>query len=452
MIRHRTYAARSSHLLRPDCIGPAYADDTIMTPTSPQTHSNSLPFLTADIPGVPAAIKRRYEDFQVEEIAAYEPSGSGDHTYFTIEKRGLATMRAVNDIARALGVPAKNIGLAGLKDARAVTVQTLSIEHTDPERVRELDIPRIKILNVTRHGNKLKIGHLRGNRFRIRLRQIEGERTGDIRAVCETLVTRGVPNYFGSQRFGSRGDTWEIGRAVLMNDPKTAVDLILGTPGPFDKGEVFKARRLYEAGDFAGAAKAWPYGFRDNVRMCRELDRTKGKHNRAFHAVDMRMKKFYVNAFQSYLFNLVLARRINEIDQIKTGDLAFKHENGAVFRVEDAAAESPRAAAFDISPTGPIYGFKMTEPEGEPAAIESEVLAGQDLKPDDFRAMARMKIHGARRPLRFKPEGLEIDDGQDQYGPYVELRFTLSSGCYATMILAEVCKQHLEEGLEDDQP
>lgn len=415
-----------------------------------QTHSDLLPYLTSAIPAVPAAIKRRYEDFEVEEIPAYDPCGRGDHIYVTIEKRGLATMRAVNDIARAIGIPARNIGLAGLKDARSVSIQTLSIEHMDPERIRNLNVPRIKILNITRHSNKLKIGHLRGNRFRILLREIEGNRLADIRAVCETLVSRGVPNYFGRQRFGSRGDTWEIGRAVLKNDAKTAVDLVLGTPGPFDTGEVLRARQLYEAGDYAGSAKAWPYGFRDNVRMCREMDRTKGKHQRAYHAIDQRMKKFYVNAFQSFLFNHVLAKRIQALDQVLTGDLACKHENGAVFRVEDAAVEAARAAAFEISATGPIFGFKMTEPAGIPAEIEAEVLGEQNLERGDFGALARMKLHGARRPLRFKPEGLEINPGRDQHGPFVELRFTLPSGCYATMILGEICKEHLEEGLEED--
>lgn len=413
-------------------------------------HFDSLPHLTTDIAPIPAAIKRRYEDFRVEEIPAYEPCGRGDHVYFTIEKSGLATMRAVNDIGRYLDVNPRDIGLAGLKDARAVTTQMLSIEHIDSDRVRSMEIPRIKILNVSRHTNKLRIGHLRGNRFVIRMREVAGDRLDDIRAVCDTLMARGVPNYFGRQRFGSRGDTWRIGRSVLLDDKKQVVDLILGRPGPADSGEVLRARQLYEAGDFAGAAKAWPYGFRDNVRMCRELDRTRGKHARAFHAIDMRLKKFYVNAYQSYLFNLVLARRITTLDEIREGDLAFKHENGAVFRVEDAAAEAPRAAAFEISATGPIFGYKMTEPTGVPAEIENEILQTENISKDTFRSLARMKIHGARRPFRFRPEGLSIEPGEDEHGPFIELRFILPSGCYATLILGEICKQYMEEGLEEE--
>ncbi|MBK8269294.1 MAG: tRNA pseudouridine(13) synthase TruD [Planctomycetes bacterium] len=92
----------------------------------------------------------------------------------------------------------------------------------------------------------------------------------------------------------------------------------------------------------------------------------------------------------------------------------------------------------------------MTEPSGEAAAIEAGVLAHETLKTDDFRALARMKIHGARRPIRFRPEELAIESGSDEHGPFAELRFSLASGCYATLVLGEICKQSLEEGLEEE--
>lgn len=411
---------------------------------------HEMPFLTEAFAPMRAAIKRRYEDFRVEEIPAYEACGAGDHIYFTIEKQGLATMRAVNDIARKLGVAPRDIGLAGLKDARAVAVQTLSLEHVEPARVAEMDIPRIRVLAVTRHKNKLKIGHLRGNRFIIRMRDVDLERIGDVRAICDILARRGVPNYFGQQRFGLRGDTWQVGKAVMQKDHVAAVDLVLGRPGPFDTGEVLKARKLYEAGKFEAAAKAWPYGFRDNARACRAMAKSKGKHMRAFHAIDVRLKKFFVNAYQSYLFNQVLAARINELDQVRGGDLAYKHENGAVFRVEDERAEAPRAAAFEISATGPIFGYRMTEAVGRAREIEDAVLAAEGLKLDDFRSGREIKFHGARRPLRFAPEALETDVGTDEHGPFLELRFSLPSGCYATMVLREICKSALQEGLEEE--
>jgi len=423
-----------------------------VTTTHDEFDMARLPCLTDDTPPIGAAIKRRYEDFRVDEVPAYEPCGEGDHIYFKIEKRGLATMRAVNDIASRLGVPARQIGLAGLKDARAIATQTLSIEHIDPKRVEGLVIPRIKILSVSRHRNKLKIGHLRGNTFTIKLRECDPDRIEDIRGICDRLASRGVPNYFGQQRFGTRGDTWIIGKAVLANDADTVVDLMLGRPGPFDTGAVLEARKLYEAGDFDAAAKTWPFGFRDNIRVCRQLARAGGKRRRAYHAIDLRMKKFFVNAYQSYLFNQVLARRMPDIDRLLVGDLAWRHERGSVFKVEDVEVETPRAEAFEISPTGPIFGVKMTRAEGQPGETEQSILDAESLRLEDFRGLKRMKLHGSRRPMRFKPEDLAIDAGSDEHGPFVSLSFRLPAGCYATMILHEVCKDALTEGLDTERP
>ncbi len=120
---------------------------------------DELPFLTADIPGVGGVIKQRPEDFLVEEVPLYEPSGSGTHVYFRIEKKGLPTIQAVQEIARALCRQKCEIGYAGLKDADAVTRQMLSIEHVDPVVVQSLDVPGVRVLNVSRHTNKLKLGH-----------------------------------------------------------------------------------------------------------------------------------------------------------------------------------------------------------------------------------------------------------------------------------------------------
>jgi tRNA pseudouridine13 synthase len=412
-----------------------------------------LPHLTTDIPPVSAAIKRRYEDFMVEEIPAYQPCGDGDHCYFTIEKTGLATMRALHDIAQRLGRPTRDFGIAGLKDARAVTVQTISLEHADPERLAQLDIPRIRVLSVTRHTNKLKIGHLRGNRFRIKLREVDLARVPDVRAVCDVLLRRGVPNFFGQQRFGSRGDTWQIGRGILAGDFVTAMDLMLGRPTPFDSGDVLEARKLYDAGNYAAAARKWPFGSRDNGRACRAMAQSKGNHRRAYNAVDNRLRKLFVNAFQSFLFNRVLAERIQEIDRVRQGDLAYKHDHGAVFLVEDEAIEAPRATAFEISPSGPIFGFKMTPAQGEPGRMEQAILEAEQVNLESFRAIQAMKLPGARRPLRFRPQELEVDGSIDEHGAYIELCFVLPPGCYATTLLREICKQHLAEGLaEEDEP
>lgn len=409
-------------------------------------------FLTADIAAVPAAIKRRYEDFVVEEIPAYEPSGDGSHTYFRIEKAGLATMRAVNDIARALGVPSRQVGMAGLKDARAVTRQMLSVEHVDPARVAALKIPRIRVLDVSRHGNKLRIGHLRGNRFIIRLRETDAGRIDDVRRVLDIVSRRGVPNYFGVQRFGLRGDTWEIGRALLHDDFKTAVDLLAGSPGPHDEGPVKKARELFARGEYERAADAWPWGFRDCVRVCRTMANTRGNTKRAMLSVDRKMLQFFVSAYQSWMFNAVVAARIDTIDRVVLGDLAYKHDHGAVFRVERPDEENPRAERFEISATGPLIGPRMTQPADDAAEIERVALQSTGADIEKILHAPGLRGSGGRRPLRFQPQDAAADVGADDAGPFIELRFTLASGCYATSLLDEICKDRLEEGrLDDDE-
>ncbi|MCH7813494.1 MAG: tRNA pseudouridine(13) synthase TruD, partial [Planctomycetes bacterium] len=175
-----------------------------------------LPYQTADSPGIGGRIKTEARDFRVEELPLYRPSGTGTHTYFGIEKTGLTTQQAVSRLAAALGKRPRDVGYAGLKDARAVTCQTLSVEHVDPQRVERLDLPGIRIQWVDRHTNKLKLGHLAGNRFLIKIREVADPSLPGVEAVLAALTRRGLPNYFGPQRFGRRGDNAAIGRAALQ--------------------------------------------------------------------------------------------------------------------------------------------------------------------------------------------------------------------------------------------
>lgn len=414
------------------------------------------PHLTTT-PPIPVAYKRRWEDFLVEEVPAYAPSGEGDHTLFEIEKHGLATPRALGDIARALDVRPTDMGVAGLKDARAVTRQWLSVEHVPPERVLAVDLPRIRVLRAHRHRRKLRRGHLTANRFTIRLRPPEevgaptaAEGTAAavdwsastlpvIRSVFDVLERSGVPNYYGEQRFGSRGDTWAVGRALARGDAAEAVALIAGRPVDCDTGDVLRARELFDAGDYEGAAAAWPSGFRQCVRLCRAMAR---RHDpaRALPAVGKRMLRFYAGAYQSWLFNHVLARRIHGIDCLMAGDLAWKHDSEALFPVHAPSVEQPRADRFEISPTGPLVGRRMREPEGDAAVLEREVLDDVGLDRTELESPAMRPLGGSRRPLRFPLSELAVESGLDDEGAFLELRFALPPGAYATEVLREIGK------------
>ena len=401
-----------------------------------------LPFLTAEIPGMGGVIKTRFADFVVEEIPAYEFSGEGTHILAQIEKMGLPTLEALHRIAAALGLRRKQIGYAGLKDARAVTRQWISIEHIDPERLNQLKLDQIKILQITRHSNKLKLGHLAGNRFIIRIRQLElplSQAVHRAQAITEVLTRRGGPNFFGPQRFGHRFDGHQLGGAIINQRPDEFIDLFLGSPLPVEQPAIIEARRLYDQKQFEPALNAWPRQYHDQRRALRALIKSGGK-NRVFNVIDKTLKRLYISAFQSHLFNQVVSARMPNLDQLLAGDMAYKHDNGACFRVEAPPVEQPRCDAFEISPTGPLYGYRMTELTGPAGDIENAVLAQTNLAKEDFRRLGYYRVKGARRPLRFQPRHLDITSGTDEGGDFLQLIFELGPGCYATTFLREITK------------
>jgi tRNA pseudouridine13 synthase len=406
-----------------------------------------LPYATPDFPGIPAVIKQRPEDFYVQEIPLYEPGGEGEHVYTEIQKVGLTTFEAIHRISRGLNVSPKGIGYAGMKDAQAVTRQTLSIHGTTPDAVMGLKLDGITFLWAVPHLNKLRLGHLRGNRFAIRLRNTNPTDVVKLAPALKSLEERGLPNYFGEQRFGRRGDNHLLGAAIIRSDPQGLLNQLLGKPMPsVDDAQTTGARKAFERNDLKLAMKLWPRKSGMERRVLARLIKS-GKPQAAVKAIDERLRRLWVSAVQSWMFNQVLAQRVErgDYDKLLPGDLAYKHENGACFLVEDAPAEQPRAAAFEISPTGPLVGYRMTLPTGEPLKIEEAVLAEAHLKPEDFRKEGGEKVKGARRPVRVKPEQIEIAGGVDEHGPHITVAFTLPAGSFATVLLRELTKDRVEE-------
>jgi tRNA pseudouridine13 synthase len=340
-----------------------------------------------------------------------------------------------------MGVRPPEIGLAGLKDARAVTRQWMRLEHADPDRLNAFRDKQVRIERITRHGNKLRPGHLKANRFVVRIRHLDTgleEAAGSAEAILAVLRRRGVPNYFGKQRFGARGDTPALGRALLRGDLEEFVRLLLGDPHPEDPPDCRAARDAFEARQYARALQRWPRHYADQRKA---LSAYKRKENprQAVAAVDKRMRRLFVSAAQSAVFNAVLAARIDSIDRILTGDWAQK-TGGGVFLVEDAQAEQPRAEAFEISPTGPLPGTRCKPADGEPGRIEADAIASTGMAPDDFAKAGSLKVKGARRPLRFALGEPTLTAGSDEHGAYLEVAFSAPSGCYATVALRELTK------------
>jgi len=393
-----------------------------------------LPFLTEDYPGTGGRIKAEPEDFVVEEIPLYEPGGEGQHVYVGLEKRGLSTYQAISAIARRLGIPTREIGYAGLKDARAVTRQTISIDGVEPARVEALDLPGIKILWVDRHRNKLKMGHLAGNRFTIRVRDVDKETKAKAEAVLDELERRGIPNYFGEQRFGVRGNTHRLGWTMLRGDADAFAHEYPGGPETGDPPGVQVARAAFDAGDYRSALAKWPSSQRDERRMLEATVRHGGDVQQGMRALDKKLRRLFVSAYQSYLFNRLLAGRMRALDRLEQGDVAFIHASGAAFLVQDPDIEQPRADRFEISPSGPLYGPKVLLAEGRPGQQERDMLKESGFSPDEFR-LPGIRLKGARRPYRIPLTEVQIgwDNG-------LMLSFRLPPGSYATEVLREVMK------------
>jgi tRNA pseudouridine13 synthase len=334
-----------------------------------------------------AIFKRVAEDFVVDEIPCYPPSGEGEHLLVTVRKRDLSTPEAVSRLCAALGVDARSAGWAGMKDRRAITTQTVSVPFPSgrsPADALAVQTADLAVTAAVRHRHKIKPGHLEGNRFSIVLRDIP---VSDIDQVAVDLVRigrLGAPNAFGPQRFGRSGD-----------NPERALAWLSGRePGPRDRGQ----RRLL------------------------------------------------FSALQSHLFNLVLARRIADgtWDRPLRGDLLKKHQSGGLFVCTDPTEDARRAAAFELSPTGPIFGPKMRWPEGMPAEIERSVLAEATDAANPFERHSGLG-DGSRRSFRLLARELRVERvGNDPTSLRVD--FVLPKGGYATTLLGAVVT------LEEESP
>ena len=291
--------------------------------------------LTAPLPGTGGRLRTTPDDFEVEEIPAYLPSGQGEHLFLWIEKVGLDTPEAAARIASTLGLRADDVSWAGLKDRMARTRQWLSVPaRAEPALELLATAPDLRVLQHARHENKLRAGHLRGNRFRIRIR--DAERPEAVGPVLERLAAQGLPNAFGEQRFG-RGDTALRGRALVLGER------LPRRPNAFER-------------------------------------------------------KLYVSAYQALLFNRLLEHRLHAgtLRRALAGDLMRKTDSGGLFICREPPVDQPRVERGEIAPTGPVFGWKMERPEGDVDAAEQAVLAAEALRLDGFRRLGSI-AQGARR-------------------------------------------------------
>lgn len=363
-------------------------------------------YLTS-LPGTGGRIRVELEDFQVDEAIPFEASGDGEHYLVRIEKRGLPTLDAIRDLARALGISQARFGYGGLKDARAVARQYLSVWSL--QDLSFPDLPGITILEAKRHRTKLKPGTVKTNTFTIIVREA---REGTADEILKTLYEKGVPNYFGPQRFGSRRpNTHLVGEKIVKGDIDGALNAFIGNPYPTESPDLQDARRLFDQGALQESMQRFPRKFYQEKAAIDALIHGKTPKE-AFMTIPQRLRRLFVHAYQSHLFNQILDERIERPDPLE-GDILRKGR-----------------------PTGPLFGYKVPLATGTPGEIERRVLDEAGVRLEDFRCPAApdLACDGERHPLFFN-----ILDYSVEHDP-LTLRFTLSRGCYATSVLREVMK------------
>lgn len=431
-------------------------------PSSPEDHPDQTalswaPFLTAPVAPIPGCIKQRDEEFLVEEIPRYEPCGEGEHIYLFIEKRGLSTSDLLRIVSEHFGVRHRDIGYAGMKDKNAITRQVVSVYAPGkrPEDFPMLQHDQLGVLWADLHRNKLRRGHLMGNRFSVWIRDTDAQRVTDAHRILRFLAAKGMPNFYGHQRFGTRRRNHQLGRLYLRRDHRALLDVLLG-PDPDMPSLNAAAREAYRAGDYKTAIEQMPPAQRTELSALRALAAGRSPSD-AVHAVAQMQRVFWVTAWQSSIFNRVLARRLAEapgdlepgsmLGVLRPGDIAFKHDSHAMFRVDEQTASDTQTAERlrnrEISPTGPMFGVKTMLCDGESAEVEREEFEREGVPMEALERAVKVlgdSVGGTRRPLRTIVTDPEVEGGVDDNGHYIRCAFDLPAGSFATMLVRELLK------------
>ena len=398
-------------------------------------------------------IRNQYEDFYVEEIPEVIPTGEGPNVYIWIEKLGRTTLDVVLDISRDLHISRKRMGFAGMKDKKALTRQWICIANMDSEaqlqQVKDLDIHNTDFLKIVRGQKKLRMGQLKGNKFKILIKDLDDiEKSADVACeVLKELEVTGVPNYFGWQRFGKpRTITHLVGEALIENDLKKAVSVYIGNPTGDEADDNRAARQAYDDGNLEESLNLMGKGMRYEKMMIRELikDSKKGEltdqsYKNALHALPKPLQRMFVHAYQSFLFNEAVSNRVNMgINKYIEGDIIIDNEEHIVY---DKSLQEYQDLIdnFQASPTCPLYGTKVPFAGGEVGEMEENVLKNYNITKSNFEVpkMPRLGSFGLRRSMRFQvwdSSAIPTDDG-------VLCEFSINKGSYATAVLREIMKK-----------
>jgi len=398
--------------------------------------------------GIRGVLRQFPEDFRVEEIltdgskAQIEPTvlqhieGRGRYLVCALVKRNCDTFLAVQAIAKKLGADQERIQIGGIKDARALTAQHISIGRMFPDQVAQLTFSNLWLYPLRFSNEKIHSNLLFGNQFHIIVRAINHasseimERMESVHN--ELLRLGGCPNFFGHQRFGTtRPITHFVGKHMLLGEWEKAALTFLAKPSLYEHPESRRAReQLWNAQNYEKALRYFPFRLVYERAMLSHLAKQPRDFIGAFHRLPKKLGQLFIQAYQSYLFNKFLSQRIQH-------GLPLKKARGRECRLK---IDSEEFLAL------PLIGFKQSVSTGDQGEIEKQMLEKESVTPQNFKVsvMPEISSSGGLRTALTPLVGLNIEKPiRDDVHPNkktVSLSFTLKKGSYATIVLREFMK------------
>ena len=399
--------------------------------------------------GIGGRIRQFLKDFVVEEVLAdgsiakvqqakkaVPVTGKGRYLACVLVKRNWDTILAVEVIAKQLGLNAESIHIAGIKDAKAVTAQHISIGRVTPEQVSQVRIKDINLYPLRFVNEKVHSGLLLGNHFRIVIRAIAHsssvieKRMKDIKNELSSLG--GIPNFFGHQRFGTiRPITHIVGEHIVRGEWEKAALTFLAKSSEHEHPEARRARQqLWDTRDFKTALHCFPHQLTYERFMLSHLAKHQNDFVGAFLRLPMKLCRLFVQAYQSFLFNKFLSARIKQkmpLNQVLNGDYTLEANNLTCLAL-------------------PLVGFKQSISAGMQGEIEKEILEAEGVKPNDFRVpqMPKISAPGGLRAVLASINRLSVEkparDQANRLKRQVKIGFMLPRSSYATVLLREFMK------------
>jgi tRNA pseudouridine13 synthase len=427
--------------------------------------------------GIGGTIRETLDDFVVEEVlvdgsiaSAFERSAvpqalgasstKGRYLLCVLVKRNWDTLIAVRKVATLLGLSAGQVQFAGIKDAKAVTAQHITIENVAPEDLQKIQVKDIDLSPVGYVPDKLSAYYLLGNNFHIAIRNMERSQEGIRQATTETVEeldeAGGIPNFFGHQRFGTtRSLTHRVGKAIIKANLQEAVMIFLAEPSPYEHPSSRQVRRqLQDTQNFKQALREFPRQLRYERAMLERLVEEPDDYAGALRRLPKKLRELFVQAYQSFLFNRCLSKRIEEgipLNKTEVGDYAINIERSGLplitmYRIVSEAVNAEvndkiKAARMQLAI--PLIGFKQRPMLGRQGIIEKQILEEEGISPEDFRVAALPEVaeKGRLRTATTPTKEFSLEEhAHEKTKNIARLDFMLYRGSYATVLLREIMK------------